>query len=45
MYWKTLLAITTQAVYKNQWYRHTTQMYGYKRKIKPCEFSLAGIDW
>ncbi len=40
---KIMLAIATNAVYRNQWYRTMTKMYGYKRTVEACDLGLAGI--
>jgi len=40
---KIMLAIATNAVYRNQWYRTMTKLYGYKRTVDACNLSLAGI--
>lgn len=42
-HWKRMLAVAIRAVYKNQWYRHMSELYGYQRAVKPCELELAGI--
>lgn len=40
---KLMLAIATNAVYRNQWYRTMTKIYGYKRTVEACDLELAGI--
>ncbi len=40
---KIMLAIATNAVYRNQWYRTMTKIYGYKRIVEACDLELAGI--
>lgn len=41
--WKRMLAVSTMAVYKNQWYRAITKTHGYRRTIRLPDLGLAGI--
>ncbi len=42
-HWKRMLAIATGAVYKNQWYRSMSKIYGFQRTVIPADLKLAGI--
>ncbi|VVB60460.1 Short chain isoprenyl diphosphate synthase [uncultured archaeon] len=41
---KRMLAVSTRAVYNNQWYRKMNELYGFQRTVTPCDLELAGIN-
>lgn len=41
---KRMLAISTRAVYNNQWYRQMNILYGFQRTVTPSDLELAGIN-
>lgn len=43
-HWKRMLAISTRAVYNNQWYREMNRVYGFQRTVKHSDLELAGIN-